>query len=129
MVRQRVFGIALDYEDLNDHADRCHHPGFQTATGRDRALASAPTLCRFENRPERHRARAIHAVLVESLIAAFAQLPEEIVRDTGATDDAVHGDQGGASSAGHDDGTAIGNSGARPGTPQNLPDSVIPEDS
>ncbi len=129
MVLRRVFGIALDYEYLNDHADRCHDPGFQTATGRDRAQASAPASCRFENRPDRRWARAIHAVLVESLIAAFAQLPEEIVRDMGATDDAVHGDQGGASSAGHDDSTAIGNSGERQGTPQNPPDSVFPEDS
>ncbi len=95
MVRQRVFGIALGYEDLNDHADLRHDLGFQTATGRDRALASAPTLCRFENRAERRWAWAVHEVLVESFITAFAQPPEEIVLDIDATDDAVHGRQEG----------------------------------
>ncbi len=91
MVRQRVFGIALGYEDLNDHADLRHDLGLQTATGRDRALASAPTLCRFENRAERGWAWAVHAVLVETFIAAFETPPEEIVLDVDATDDAVHG--------------------------------------
>ena len=95
MVRQRVFGIALGYEDLNDHADLRHDLGVQTASGRDRALASAPTLCRFENRAERGWAWAVHAVLVESFIAAFETAPEEIVLDMDATDDAVHGAQEG----------------------------------
>ena len=95
MVRQRVFGIALGYEDLNDHVDLRHDLGLQTASGRDRALASAPTLCRFENRAERRWAWAVHEVLVESFIAAFAHPPEEIVLDIDATDDAVHGHQEG----------------------------------
>lgn len=67
----------------------------QTAAGRDRALASAPTLCRFENRADRGWAWAVHEVLVESFIAAFARPPEEIVLDFDATDDAVHGAQEG----------------------------------
>ena len=95
MLRQRVFGIALGYEDLNDHAELRHDLGLQTAAGRDRALASAPTLCRFENRAERGWAWAVHEVLVESFIASFARPPEEIVLDIDATDDAVHGRQEG----------------------------------
>ena len=47
MLRQRVFAIALGYEDLNDHTELRHDVAVQTATGQDRALASAPTLCRF----------------------------------------------------------------------------------
>ena len=35
MLRQRVFGIALGYEDVNDHADLRHDLGLQTAAGRD----------------------------------------------------------------------------------------------
>ena len=104
MVRQRVFGIALGYEDLNDHADLRHDLGLQTASGRDRALASAPTLCRFENRAERGWAWAVHEVLVESFIAAFEEPPEEIVLDMDATDDAVHGDQEGRFFHGYYDG-------------------------
>lgn len=95
MVRQRVFGIALGYEDLNDHADLRHDPGLQTAAGRDRSLASAPTLCRFENRADRRWAWAVHEVLVETFIAAFEKPPEEIVLDIDATDDAAHGHQEG----------------------------------
>ena len=77
LLRQRVFGIALGYEDLNDHADLRHDLGLQTATGRDRALASAPTLCRFENRADRRWAWAVHAVLVETFIASFAHPPQD----------------------------------------------------
>ena len=95
LLRQRVYGIALGYEDLNDHADLRHDLGLQTAAGRDRSLASAPTLCRFENRAERGWAWAVHAVLVESFIASFARPPQEIVLDIDATDDAVHGHQEG----------------------------------
>jgi len=95
LLRQRVFGIVLGYEDLNDHADLRHDLGLQAATGRDRALASAPTLCRFENRADQRWAWAVHAVLVETFIAAFETPPEEIVLDVDATDDAVHGGQEG----------------------------------
>ncbi len=104
LLRQRVFGIALGYEDLNDHADLRHDLGLQTATGRDRALASAPTLCRFENRAERSWAWAVHEVLVETFIASFADPPEEIVLDMDATDDAVHGGQEGRFFHGYYDG-------------------------
>ena len=95
LLRQRVFGIALGYEDLNDHADLRHDLGLQTATGRDRSLASAPTLCHSENRADRRWAWAVHEVLVETFIAAFETPPEEIVLDVDATDDAVHGHQEG----------------------------------
>ena len=67
----------------------------QTAAERDGVLASAPTLCRFENRAERSWAWRIHGVLVETYIASFAAPPEEIVLDVDATDDAVHGHQEG----------------------------------
>ena len=95
MLRQRVFGIALGYEDLNDHDALRHDLAVQTAAERDGVLASAPTLCRFENRAERSWAWRIHGVLVETYIASFAAPPEEIVLDVDATDDAVHGHQEG----------------------------------
>ena len=95
LLRQRVFGIALGYEDLNDHAALRHDLALQTAAGRDRALASAATLCRFENRAERGWAWAVHEVLAAAFIASFERPPEEIVLDIDATDDAVHGRQEG----------------------------------
>ena len=95
MLRQRVFGIALGYEDLNDHDGLRHDLAVQTAAGRDRPLASAPTLCRFENAAGRDWAWTMHEALVDTFIASFARPPEEIVLDFDATDDAVHGRQEG----------------------------------
>lgn len=95
MLRQRVFGIALGYEDLNDHTALRHDLALQTAAERAGALASAPTLCRLENAAEPHWAWLIHEVLADVFIAAFDTPPEEIVLDVDATDDTVHGHQEG----------------------------------
>ena len=95
MLRQRVFGIALGYEDLNDH-DALHHDiALQTAADRDGPLASAPRLCRFENAAGGPWAWVIHQVLMEVFIASHGEPPEEIILDVDATDDAVHGHQEG----------------------------------
>jgi len=54
MLTQRVFGIGLGYEDLNDHQSLRDEPLFQVLAEQrpdpDRPLASPATLCRFENR-------------------------------------------------------------------------------
>ncbi len=94
-LRQRVYGIALGYEDLNDHDALRHDLALQTAVDRDRPLASAPTLCRFENRADRRTAWTMQEVLVERFIASHASPPEELILDFDATDDAVHGHQEG----------------------------------
>ena len=60
MVRQRVYGLCLGYEDLNDHQLLRLDPAIQTALGLDDDLASPSTLCRFENRADREMAWAIH---------------------------------------------------------------------
>ena len=48
MLRQRVYGLALGWEDLNDHGALRQDVALQTAVGVDREIASAPTLCRLE---------------------------------------------------------------------------------
>jgi hypothetical protein len=65
LLRQRVYALALGYEDLNDHQTLRADPGLQTAVERDAPLASSPTLCRWENQADRDAAWAIHSVLVE----------------------------------------------------------------
>jgi len=95
LLKQRVFGLCLGYEDLNDHATLRSDPLMQTACERDTPLASAPTLCRLENRATRAAAWAIHEVIVERFIASFATPPEELVLDFDATDDPLHGQQEG----------------------------------
>lgn len=95
MLRQRVYGIALGYEDLNDHQYLRKDPGFQTATGKDDDLSSTSTLCRLENRADRQVAWTINKVMVEQFINSFKQPPKELILDFDATDDAVHGHQEG----------------------------------
>jgi len=95
LVRQRVYGLAQGYEDLNDHDTLRHDLAWQTAVERDRPLASSPTLCRLENRANRQAAWAMHEVIVEQFIASFAQPPTELILDFDATDDRVHGQQEG----------------------------------
>jgi hypothetical protein len=94
-LRQRLYGLALGYEDLNDHDELRHDLALQTAVDRVAALASAPTLCRFEHWADRATAAALNQVLIEQFIASFAAPPAEIVLDFDATDVPVHGRQEG----------------------------------
>jgi hypothetical protein len=93
MYRQRIYGLALGYEDLNDHDFLRHDPALQTAVEADRPLASSPTLCRLENRAERETAWRLSSVLVKKFIGSFKRPPRRLVLDFDATDDAVHGQQ------------------------------------
>jgi hypothetical protein len=95
LLRQRIYGLALGYEDLNDHDTLRHDLAWQSAVERDRALGSSPTLCRLEARASRRSAVAMHAVLLEKFIASFATAPAELVLDFDATDDRIHGLQEG----------------------------------
>lgn len=95
MVRQRVFALAQGWEDLNDHESLREDQLLQTAVGRSRTLASAPTLCRMEQRADRKSAMAFHELLVSVFIESFENPPEEIILDFDATDDPVHGHQEG----------------------------------
>ena len=93
MLRQRVYGIALGNEDLNDHDTLRDDLALQTAVDRVEPLASSPTLCRLENRAGRETAWAMHEVLVEQFIASHKEPPRELILDFDPTDDPVHGNQ------------------------------------
>lgn len=120
LLRQRVMGIALGYEDLNDHEQLRHDPllalmaGRKDVTGQDRAdkrskgvpLAGKSTLNRLELTPagasQESRYKKIVAsiaTLQDTLVDVFIRLrskqgvPTELVIDLDATDDPVHGDQ------------------------------------
>lgn len=95
MVRQRVYGLALGHEDLNDHGELRRDLARQTAVDRDVALASAPTLCRFERRAGREEALRLHEVLMEQFMASHERAPRRLILDFDATDDRVHGRQAG----------------------------------
>jgi hypothetical protein len=98
MLAQRILGIALGYEDLNDHQSLRDDPLLQIVTERgvtkdDLPLASPPTLCRLENRVDRKALADIAKVFVETFIASFTKPPEQLILDFDATDDIVHGNQ------------------------------------
>lgn len=95
MLRQRVFALALGYEDVNDHGSLRHDLALQTAAERDRTLASPSTLSRFENAADRRWAWHVHEVMMEAFIASHSEAPAELVLDFDATDDPVHGRQEG----------------------------------
>ena len=110
MVAQRVFGIALGYEDLVDHDQLRHDPvlatlaGKLTAKRRDCApLAGKSTLNRLEQAPSApsryhkigHDAVAIEGLFVSLFLEAHKTPPERIILDLDATDDPLHGHQEG----------------------------------
>jgi hypothetical protein len=118
LVAQRVYALALGYEDLNDHDDLRHDPllaalvGKQEPTGNNRvqqrdkgkALAGKSTLNRLELTPiganEQSRYKKIpldtHAaerVFTEIFLQSYDKPPSSIVLDLDATDDLIHGHQ------------------------------------
>ena len=109
LVRQRVYGLALGYEDLNDHERLRHDPLFAVlaeAADLTVPLAGKSTLNRLElsaasvDEAERYKKIAVdHAAVDRMLITVFVQAqaepPAEIVLDLDATDDPVHGTQEG----------------------------------
>jgi hypothetical protein len=117
LVRQRVFGLALGYEDLNDHDELRTDPllasvvGKADPTGSDRRqeqdrgkpLAGKSTLNRLELgtvKQDRYRkisldTEAVERFFVDVFLAAHPSAPEEIVLDLDATDDPLHGEQEG----------------------------------
>ena len=110
LVRQRVFGIALGYEDLNDHDELRHDPVMAVLAGKLSArredcapVAGKSTLNRLELsrvEPTRyhkiaHDGAAIEALLVRLFLEAHGRPPKQIILDLDATDDPLHGHQEG----------------------------------
>ncbi len=120
LVAQRVYGLALGYEDLNDHDALRADPLFAVLAGsadptgrtrrraRDvgRALAGKSTLNRLELTAatcadtERYKKitveqAAVDRLFVDLCVQAHATPPAELVLDLDATDDPVHGAQEG----------------------------------
>jgi hypothetical protein len=110
LVGQRVLGLALGYEDLNDHDHLRHDPLFAVLAGKLQArrqdcaaVAGKSTLNRLElSRPEAtkyhkiaHDPAAIERLFVELFMDASERPPRQIVLDLDATDDVLHGQQEG----------------------------------
>src|SRR5438034_5296232 len=110
LVGQRVYGIALGYEDLNDHDELRHDPVMAVLAGKLQArredcapVAGKSTLNRLELsklEPTRyhkisHNPIAIKRLMVDLFLDAHERPPKQIILDLDATDDPVHGEQEG----------------------------------
>ncbi len=115
MLAQRVYGLGLGYEDLNDHDQLRRDPllavlaGKEDVTGehrrrtedRGKALAGKSTLDRLEQateQPDRYHkiqysAPMIDELLVNLFLEAHAEMPAQIILDLDATDVPLYGDQ------------------------------------
>lgn len=119
LVGQRVFGIALGYEDLNDHDQLRHDPAMAVLAGKLAArrsdcapVAGKSTLNRLElSRPAptryhkiAHDGAAIERLFVTLFVEAHKSAPKQIILDLDATDDPLHGHQEGRFFHGYYDG-------------------------
>lgn len=110
LVGQRVFAVALGYEDVNDHDELRHDPMMAILAGKLAAqrencapVAGKSTLNRLELSklaPTRyhkisHNPVAIRHLFVDLFLEAHARAPRQIILDLDATDDPVHGEQEG----------------------------------
>src|SRR5262249_23465711 len=118
LIGQRIFGIALGYEDVLDHDELRHAPMMAVLAGKLTArrkncapVAGKSTLNRLElSKPQStpyhkigHDPQAIEALLVDLFVDAHARPPRQIILDLDATDDPLHGHQEGRFFHGYDD--------------------------
>jgi hypothetical protein len=112
LVGQRIFGLALGYEDLSDHDELRHDPTFAVLAGKLKPVlragcapaAGKSTLNRLEHTPKRHAGkyhridydqRQVERLFVDLFLEAHERAPREIVLDLDATDIPLHGRQEG----------------------------------
>jgi len=97
LLRQRLFAIALGYEDNNDAAWLARDPALKIMAGRapesGADLASQPTLSRFENRATAKDLCRLSDWLLDLYLKAHPGPRKTIILDMDATDDPTHGKQ------------------------------------
>jgi hypothetical protein len=111
LLRQRIFGLACGYEDANDAARLANDPLHKLAVGRDpvtgAALASQPTLSRFENavspRTLARMGRTLATTVITHHQTRLKGRAQRITIDLDPTDDPTHGQQAFTFFNGHDD--------------------------
>ncbi|NJN09579.1 MAG: IS1380 family transposase, partial [Richelia sp. RM1_1_1] len=113
LIAQRIYGLIMGYEDINDHENLRHDPIFALAVGKvvnseqeSVILAGKSTLNRLEHCPENisskadsryhrieHDAESIETLLVELFLESCRKPPRQIILDLDVTDDLIHGNQ------------------------------------
>lgn len=113
LIAQRIYGLVMGYEDLNDHEELRHDPMFALALGKRIGLENEPvilagksTLNRLEHCPEDveqgadsryhkigHCPSEIESLFVDIFLESYSKEPRQIILDLDVTDDLVHGHQ------------------------------------
>ncbi|WP_229551407.1 IS1380 family transposase [Nostoc sp. CHAB 5836] len=113
LIAQRIYGLIMGYEDLNDHEELRHDPMFALALGKRIGLENEPatlagksTLNRLEHCPEDveqgadsryhkigHCPSKIESLFVDIFLESYVKEPRQIILDLDVTDDLVHGTQ------------------------------------
>ena len=97
LLMQRVAQIAAGYEDGNDSTELRHDPIIKMMVNRapeqGAALASQPTMCRFENAPSRTTLYRLAQVFVNVFLNTYTEPPPVIVLDFDDTATITHGNQ------------------------------------
>lgn len=113
LIKQRIYGLVMGYEDLNDHEELRHDPMFALAIlksigieDEQAKLAGKSTLNRLEHCPEDveqgadsryhkigHYPEKIESLFVSIFLKSYLKEPREIILDLDVTDDLAHGNQ------------------------------------
>ena len=113
LIAQRIYGLVMGYEDLNDHEELRHDPMFALALQKRIGIENEPvilagksTLNRLEHCPENveqgaysryhkigHCPSEIESLFVDIFLESCAKEPRQIILDLDVTDDLVHGTQ------------------------------------
>jgi hypothetical protein len=97
MVRERIYAICQDYEDANDLDTLRYDPALKTACNRlpksGKALASQPTMSRFENMPGARDQVRIAVAMAERVISGLPAQTKRVIIDVDPTEDPCHGQQ------------------------------------
>jgi len=113
LIAQRIYGLIMGYEDLNDHEELRHDPMFAIALQKRNGIEKEPvilagksTLNRLEHCPEDveqgadsryhkigHSPSEIESLFIKIFLESYSKEPGQIILDLDVTDDLVHGNQ------------------------------------
>src|SRR5580658_1979963 len=97
LLRERIFAIAMGYEDANDLDNLADDPALRVACGRrlcaEDRLASQPTISRLENRVDSKDLLAMSIALAQIVVNQLPGDTKRVVLDVDASEDPCHGQQ------------------------------------
>ncbi len=93
MLKQRIMQIAAGYEDTNDCNALKDDGILKICANRQQSLAAQPTMCRFENHPDKKELYQMAKAFVDNFIASYESEPGIIIIDSDDTNSFTYGQQ------------------------------------